>query len=151
MDIVMYSLGAASKVLGKIKQINLHRGLEDNENALLLNSRMSYPAGCELTPGELSCRLELNRYHGESCRFVGAKLPDGAQGSTQCRHEVGVVKHVNEVPIKRKGVALSLCGWFENYSLYLKEEYFVWHETMDFGRKEAYFMKMTKGMASLGI
>ena len=71
MDIVMYSLGAASKVLGKIKQINLHRDLEDNENALLLNSRMSYPAGCELTPGELSCRLELNRYHGESCRLSG--------------------------------------------------------------------------------
>lgn len=69
MDIVMYSLGAASKVLGKIKQINLHRDLEDNENALLLNSRMSYPAGCELTPGELSCRLELNRYHAESCRL----------------------------------------------------------------------------------
>ena len=79
---------------------NLHRDLEDNENALLLNSRMSYPAGCELTPGELSCRLELNRYHAESCRFVGAKLPGGAQGNTQCRHEVGVVKHANEVPIK---------------------------------------------------
>ena len=122
MDIVMYSLGAASKVLGKIKQINLHRDLEDNENALLLNSRMSYPAGCELTPGELSCRLELNRYHAESCRFVGAKLPDGAQGSTQCRHEVGVVKHANEVPIKPVWLIRKLLIVFNqsiNQSLYL--------------------------------
>lgn len=110
MDILMYSLGAASKVLGKIKQINLHRlrGLWKCPTPKLsdeLSRRArTYPGRTILSARtQQVSRRELPICRGKTSRWSARKHAMQTWGWSRETREWST--------IKRKGVALSLLLW----------------------------------------